>query len=264
MSRERLAAIALVGVAMTLAFVWFWPTLHVGLRSDDYLIVYYYDRTTGALHWGRMLEEFVRPWFGAAELYRPMVSTSFAVDILLWPSPLGFNFQNVMITAVAVAAIALTARRLLPTRSAISWIAALAGAVLLLLHPATVEPTAWIAGRTNSLELAFGALASWLFLRHLDGACGRAPMLVAFVLALCSKESAAALPLTFVISICCTGNCATAPARGAHGCGCTLRRSWCWRSIWFGVCCCLVRSARCPTTRRCSSASTTCPSVWRN
>lgn len=199
MSRERLAAIALVGVAMTLAFVWFWPTLHVGLRSDDYLIVYYYDRTTGALHWGRMLEEFVRPWFGAAELYRPMVSTSFAVDILLWPSPLGFHFQNVMITAVAVAAIALTARRLLPTRSAISWIAALAGAVLLLLHPATVEPTAWIAGRTNSLELAFGALASWLFLRHLDGACGRAPMLVAFVLALCSKESAAALPLTFVM-----------------------------------------------------------------
>ena len=57
-----------------LAVAWFWPVLSHGFRSDDFLTVYYYDRDAGAVHWGRVLEEWVRPWFGVRDLYRPLVS----------------------------------------------------------------------------------------------------------------------------------------------------------------------------------------------
>ena len=43
-----------------LSFVWFWPTLQLGFRSDDFLTVYYVDRDAGGVRWARVLEEFVR------------------------------------------------------------------------------------------------------------------------------------------------------------------------------------------------------------
>ena len=42
----------------------FWPTLAHGWRSDDFLTVYYLDRESEAVRWGRVFEEWARPWFG--------------------------------------------------------------------------------------------------------------------------------------------------------------------------------------------------------
>src|SRR5262245_9197731 len=147
------------------ALLWFWPTLHHGLRSDDYLTVYYTDRTTGAVHWGRVLEEFVRPWFGGNDLYRPLVSLSFGLEFALCPSAWASHLTNVLMLGITAAATAATAARLAPERP---MAAAIVAGLAVVLHPAAVEPTAWICARTTGMQVAAGAVACWLFACHLD------------------------------------------------------------------------------------------------
>lgn len=189
-------AAAGVSLAMlALAFAWFWPTLHHGLRSDDYLTIYYADRRTGEVAWGRVFEEFVRPWFGSGELYRPLISVTFGIELALFPGPVGRHLFNVAFVAIAAAAVAATASLLAPRRRALA--AMLAGAVV-LLHPAAVETAAWLAARVTNVQMAAGALACWFYARHCVLGRPLWPSLLLYVLALLAKEGAVTLPLSLL------------------------------------------------------------------
>jgi hypothetical protein len=190
-------AAAWCSVAMVaIAFVWFWPALGFGLRSDDYLLAYYTDRETGAVRWGRVLEEFVRPWFGAADLYRPLVSVSFGVELAAWPSLPARHAWNVACLGIAAAATAATAALLAPRRAPLA--ALLAGAVV-VLHPAAVEPATWICARTTGMQVAAGCVAAWLFVRHRVRGGAAWTGVAAAAAALLCKEGASTLPLTLLV-----------------------------------------------------------------
>ena len=176
------------------ALLWFWPTLQHGLRSDDYLTVYYIDRTTGAVSWGRVFEEFVRPWFGGTDLYRPLVSLSFGIEFALCPAG-PCHLTNVVMLGITAAATAATAARLAPTRPST---AAIVAGLVVVLHPAAVEPTAWICARTTGMQAAAGAVACWLFASHLDGHRRLWPSVAAVAAALGCKEGAVMLPLSLL------------------------------------------------------------------
>lgn len=178
-----------------LAFGWFLPVLWHGFRSDDFLTVYYYDRDAETVKWGRVFEEWVRPWFGVRDLYRPVVSLSFGVNWALSPSPFGFHLGNVLLLAGTATAVAAAAARLAPARPRL---AGLVAAALVVLHPAAVEPTAWIAARTTGLQVFWSALAYLTFLRWRDGDGGRWWPLLATALACASKEGAVLLPASLL------------------------------------------------------------------
>ncbi|HEX6811476.1 MAG TPA: hypothetical protein VF384_07625 [Planctomycetota bacterium] len=193
-SIERQALVC--GVMMlAAALLWYWPTLHHGLRNDDYLIVYYTDRTTGAVSWGRVLEEFVRPWFGGKALYRPLVSLSFGIESALCPSPGARHLTNVVLLGITATATAATAAALAPQRRAA---AAIVAGLFVVLHPAAVEPTAWICARTTGMQMAAVAVACWLFVRHLHGQRRLWPSVLAAALALGCKEGAVMLPVSLL------------------------------------------------------------------
>jgi hypothetical protein len=177
-----------------IALLWFWPTLHHGFRSDDYLTVYYIDRTTGAVSWGRVLEEFVRPWFGGTDLYRPLVSLSFGIEFALCPAG-PCHLTNVVLLGITAAATAATAARLAPMRPTA---AAIVAGLAVVLHPAAVEPTAWICARTTGMQVAAGAVACWLFASHLDQQRRLWPSVAAVAVALLCKEGAVMLPLSLL------------------------------------------------------------------
>lgn len=177
------------------AFIWFLRALRTGYLSDDFLLVYYVDREHGDVAWGRVLEEFVRPWFGVRDLYRPMVSLSVGVQAALGGlGAVWLHVGNVLFVAIGGAAAAATAGRLVPARPRL---AALVAGLGVVLHPAMVEPATWIAARTSALEVMFALLAWAAFVAHLDGARPW-PCWLAVAAALASKEGAVTLPASLL------------------------------------------------------------------
>ncbi|MBM3972595.1 MAG: hypothetical protein FJ301_00615, partial [Planctomycetes bacterium] len=197
--RARLAVLLL----LPLALLWFGPTFAHGLRSDDFLVTYYTDRLSGAVHWDRVLGEFARPWFEAGELYRPLVSVSFGVELALCPSPGARHVVNTLLVTIAALATAATAGVLARAHGAgakIRAAAPLLAGLTVLLHPAAVETAAWLAARVTSLEMAFGALALWRYAKALAAGQPSRGALVWFALALLTKEGAVTLPATLLLA----------------------------------------------------------------
>jgi hypothetical protein len=190
----RPAPVLLFLWSLVLAFAWFWPALVHGFRSDDFFASYYWDADRGA-NWSRAFGEFVRPWFGVRDLYRPIVSLSLAANFELGSSALGFHVVNTLLLAITAFAAAMVAMRLVPLRRGFA--AAIAAAVV-VVHPASVETTAWISARTAGLEVCFATLAAWAFVRRMQGAGTMLPVLLAGACALLSKEGAVMLPLLLV------------------------------------------------------------------
>ncbi|MCA8974832.1 MAG: hypothetical protein KDC98_08920, partial [Planctomycetes bacterium] len=177
------------------ALAWFWPVLGHGFRSDDFEMVYYLDRDSEAVRWGRVWEEWLRPWFGVRDLYRPVVSLAIGVNWACGTSAFGFHLLNVGLLCGTATCVAAMAARLAPARGAL--VGATAG-ILVVLHPAAVEPTAWIMARTTGLQVLFSALGYWSFVRWRDGEGTLALPLLATALACCSKEGAVLLPFSLL------------------------------------------------------------------
>jgi len=177
------------------ALVWYWPVLAHGFRSDDFLAVYYYDRDTGAVQWSRVAAEWLRPWFGVRDLYRPLVSLSYGCNWWCSVQPWGFHLLNLALLAISAGATAAIAARLAPQGPRL---AGLLAAAVVVLHPAAVEPTAWIAARTTGLQVACSTLAMLAYLRWRDGKAHWIGHLLAAGLACASKEGAVLLPASLL------------------------------------------------------------------
>ncbi len=187
-----------VAAVGALAVAWFADTLHHGPRSDDYLAVYYRDRVSGSVNWGRIFEEFARPWFNVPNLYRPLVSVSLGLDDTLMPGPFGGHLWNVVMLALGAGATTATAWRLMPSHGCRGAAALVAGG-LVVFHPAAIEATAWIAGRTSSMQLAFAMLSGWLYLRHVQGDGRRWPFALTTALAVLTREGGVMIPVSLLM-----------------------------------------------------------------
>jgi hypothetical protein len=144
-------------------------------------------------------EAFGEPYFVPPhrnEMYRPLVSASFALDWAVSGSAPGaptlwwFHLQNLLLHAANAAVayvflVELTGRRLG---------APLLAACLFAVHPLAVEPVAWLVGRCDLHATLFGLLAGVLLLRSARKRSLLWPAVLCYGIALFAKASAAFVP----------------------------------------------------------------------
>ena len=167
-------AVTGVAVAIAISVALYWPTLWLGLLSDDYVLL-----ELPLLPGDRW--EFVRP-----------------LPLLLWSvvhpvaGPPGLHALNVILHGVNGALLAALTLAIVP---AARFGVGLLAAALFLMCPLAVEPVAWAAGVFDTLLVTW-ALAYLLALVYAPGPrWAIAGALVCLSAALATKESAVALPL---------------------------------------------------------------------
>lgn len=194
-------AVGALAVAF-IAIVLFAPGLMNGFAYDDVPIVLGDARIRSFANLPAMLTGGY--WQNAdLALYRPLTTLSFALDWSLAPSSAAwFHFTNILLNAGAgVLAYLLLTRIFGPA-------AALAGALIWVVHPVHVEAVTNIVGRAELLSAVFFLAACLVWAR--DGREHRGAVLPAlfFGLALLSKESAIMLPAALVLVDAATGRLA--------------------------------------------------------
>jgi len=192
MDRGRWAPYALVSL---LAAVPYLATPSFDFVFDDrHLIV---DNTFVQAPWSPLTAFAHHFWYGSpygAAYYRPVVVASLALNgrLLGW-GPAGFHAVNILLHALNAALLLALARRLgCPAR------AALLAAALFAVHPVAAWPVASIVARVDLLAATF-ALLAWLGLASGGGYVWAAG--ASFLLALLSKESAAALLIVPLLNV---------------------------------------------------------------
>jgi Flp pilus assembly protein TadD len=147
--------------------------------------------------------------------YIPLTRFSWSLNYALGGlNPWGYHLVNVLLHAGNALAFYAVARRLLAaavdgggqearTRIDLS-VAAAVAALAFSLHPLRAEPVAWITGRADVLCGAFVLVATWLYLRAVDGAEPARPRLVlaagaALAAAILSKGVALPLPVALLL-----------------------------------------------------------------
>jgi hypothetical protein len=192
---------AVVWGAIVLAAVL--PHLHsltIAFVSDDY-----------GLAWiardARSAAEAMRST-GLISFYRPLVMLGWWVGDRVWGgAPIGHHIAAILVHAANALLVYAIGRRLIG-----SSYGALAGALLFAVHPLHVEPVCWPAAGADLLCASFG-LASLLAVdRYRAAGPGTrrahllAGALMAFLLALLSKEVALALPGVVILMLSLTGH----------------------------------------------------------
>jgi len=139
------------------------------------------------------------------DLYRPLISLSYLIDSRLWGDRLPYyHLTNLLFHVFSSILVYFILQAILQKR----WPAWL-GAVLFAIHPIHTEAVSWISGRTDVICGFFFFLALFLYLSGRKG--GRwthaVGSLVAFFLALLSKEMAVTLPLVIALyNLCFDGS----------------------------------------------------------
>jgi tetratricopeptide (TPR) repeat protein len=174
--------------------VWL-PVLTHGLLWDDPVIL---ERQLPGLTVAKILAPPAGLYQWTYHYYRPVTMLSLLLDHTLYGSePFGYHLTVLLLHAAAAWAVYALARRIA------SPLAAVLGASLFAVFPASAECVGWIAGRNDILAGLFSALAAAVFLAAVG--FGRSPRekhvsvrllggsAALFLLALLSKESAVGL-----------------------------------------------------------------------
>jgi len=177
-ARVRLAVVILFALLSTI----YLPDLGHGFVKDDYRWI-----TASRV---QSLPDLARLYTTNVGFYRPLASTTFAVDQAIWGlNPLGYALTNVaLFLADAVLLFLLASRLSLPPAAALFGVAVWA----FNFHGVNMA-VLWISGRTALLLCLFGLASTLAFLsnRHSTAA------LLALAAMLC-KEEAVVLPALFV------------------------------------------------------------------
>ncbi len=185
--RDPLPAVA----AAVLAALLYAVTLGGTYVYDDVAIVRDDPRVRGTSQWGQLWTRDYANGSGIDNLYRPLVSSSYAVEWWLHGDrPWAFHLVNVLLHAAAAAAVAELARRGTGQAGA-AWGAGL----LFAAHPVHAEAVANIVGRAE-LSVAVSLLASLVLLARRPLTTSRAAAVVAGgVVALLCKEQGLLAPI---------------------------------------------------------------------
>ncbi len=171
------------------------PALRLGFFADDFGLLRAAELAAGPLDVARLLPLQI--------FYRPVSLLIWWVGIHLWHgSPLGYHLVSLLLHTANTSLLYLLARRY--TGSAY---AGLMAALLFAVHPFHLEPTLWPAAQPDLLCTLFCLSAMWCVECYLAApgprrrAVAFAGALLAFLLALWSKETAAALPALVVLRL---------------------------------------------------------------
>lgn len=184
--RRHLPVFASAAVAILVYAV----TLNGTYIYDDVKIVHTDPRVLEPARWWQL---WTQPYFAQSvdKLYRPLVSSSFAIENYLHADrPWAFHAVNILLHAAVSAAVAGLAVQL--CGSAAGWVAGL----LFAVHPVHVEAVAGLVGRAESACALAILVGLCLFLR--DGPIGRGrgvAICACFLVALLSKEQGVLFPL---------------------------------------------------------------------
>ena len=198
----------LVGALVLAAY---WPALRGGLLWDDPAHITRPDLQSWS-GLGRIWSD-VR----ATQQYYPVLHSAFWLEHRLWgDATFGYHLVNLLWHTLACVLFALILPRLWspvdaasstasppPARARIpagtEWVAAL----VLALHPLSVESVAWISEQKNTLSLVFYLLAALVYLRFDDRRRPRdyAFATLCFVLAVGTKSVTATLPAALLVVI---------------------------------------------------------------
>lgn len=184
-----------LGVAAAVAALVYAPSLAGGFLYDDGAVIVRnpYIRDLGAL--GTILRyEPARPLLGLTW------ALNFAVaGVTAWP----YHLVNILIHALNAALLVPIFRWMgaRAGRAAAAEPAALLGACLFAATPMAAETVAYVASRSSALMTAFALGSVWLLVRAWDTRSRRhaAGAFACFLLALATKEEAAALPFVLLL-----------------------------------------------------------------
>lgn len=168
------------------------PALRNGLAWDDLEFTFARGgRLLSSGLTGDLLAE-ASPGHGPSGYYRPVAVATLAATEALRPGPAAHHAVSVALHALATALLLLLLARRLGAVAP-----ALAGALLWALHPANLEPVAWISGR---YDLLTGLLAVVVLLLPRSAGVGRALALgLLFLAGLLSKEGFVAVALVLLV-----------------------------------------------------------------
>lgn len=172
------------------------PSLFGYFLSDDFNVVTILNRDRTAVDWPNVLSDFYTVYRGDVtySYYRPMITLSGGIDLRLWGiNAAGPHLTNMILNALnsgLVYGIAVMPPIASPAIG-------LTAALLFALHPLHPEAVYWLVGRTELIMACFALLAILLYLVFTNRT-GRLPYLgslLAFALALASKETAVIVPI---------------------------------------------------------------------
>ena len=202
--RARIFALGIFAAAGLAAYA---NVLDTFFLSDDFAQIGKVLEGDLSVTWGREHGGF----------FRPLFIFSYVFDAALWGRrPFGFHLTNVLLHCLNAFLVFLFALRLTeqqegrlsdpdaPRADTLSRLdpprrkrLAYAAGLIFLLHPSHTEAVSWVSGRADLLSTLFCLLALLAFLPHARTR-RRAPLvfsLLAFALALLSKEAALCFPL---------------------------------------------------------------------
>jgi len=139
---------------------------------------------------------------GVTNYYRPLMTFAYLIGYKIYGRiPFGFHLMNLALHVAVVLLVFLVTERLFHDR--LIWLIA---SGLFSVHPIHTESVAWIAGITD-LELSFFFLLTFLLYLRLEDTerentpswFSYGPVLVAYCLALLSKEQALVLPALAIV-----------------------------------------------------------------
>jgi len=178
------------------------------------------NKNLNPVKWDSVLNFWIEPY---EHFYTPVTYTLWAIQAAVspivvspialnqsTPGPLLFHATNIfchLISGLLVFMILSTLLVELSRDDAVKLspdLAAAAGTLLFLLHPAQVEPVVWISGFRDVLSGLFSFLSLWTYLRYLKSGSRSLYFFSAtvFVLALLSKPSSAILPaIIFLVDV---------------------------------------------------------------
>jgi protein O-mannosyl-transferase len=173
-----------------------WPVLSAGFVSDDFFYHQFfkfnlndYIQQLALIHNGELGFPYT--------FFRPATLISFKLDYLIWGAdPVGFHLTNILLHSLN----AVLFYRLLRL-TGFNILSATAGALLFSLYPSNPEAVTWISGRFDVMALTWflASLLCWCYARLYNNNRWLVGSLVAFLISMLAKESAAAGLLIFPI-----------------------------------------------------------------
>lgn len=134
--------------------------------------------------------------------YRPVVSTSYAIDFALWGlTAKGFHLSNILFHLIATLLLFAILKKLFAEYK-YGLMFAMLGALLFGVHTIHTEAVTWISGRTDSMVTMF-FLASFLFYIKFTNEEGKTKLLIFsflfYILGLLSKEMIVTMPVFILL-----------------------------------------------------------------
>ncbi len=186
--------VSVLGALVVIAAILYFPALGANFMGDDFnwlrFLHFHFPSLIEGQGWNLWLTPFMTP--GIWALFRPLLNLFFLLDYTAWGlNPVGYHVTDLILHILNSFLVFLLGWQLTERR----WVGVVS-ALLFAIMPVHVEAVSWFSARADGLSTIWYLLAVlfFIFARVRGRASFLALALVAFGLALASKEAAMTLP----------------------------------------------------------------------